>query len=83
MRMTDLAVVARRTRAHAAAYFERRRPLRLDDSLDRWSPDDGASEETISVGDTLMQGRGYAEDTFRRLQGLEADVAKIMELLQK
>jgi hypothetical protein len=54
--------------------------MNLGDEITEWSPDDGATGDT-TVGKTLNQARGYAEDTYERVKRLEKDVAKILDKL--
>lgn len=48
----------------------------LNDKITKWSPDDGASGDT-TVGKTLNQARGYAEDAYQRIKALEKTVDQI------
>jgi hypothetical protein len=54
--------------------------MELSDPISEWSPDDGPSGDT-TVGKTLNQARGYAEDTYQRVKALEDTVAKIAKAL--
>lgn len=52
----------------------------LNDEIAEWSPDEGSTGDT-TVGKTLNQARGYAEDTYERVKRLENQVAKILDKL--
>ena len=52
------------------------------DTIAKWSPDDGASGDT-TIGKTLNQARGYAEDAYQRVKALETKVDKLSETVDK
>ena len=60
----------------------------LQDKMDEWSPADGTSPDKVTVGYTLRQARGYAEDGYQRVgklqeqvEQLQADVRRILDKL--
>jgi hypothetical protein len=54
--------------------------MELEDNIGKWSPDDGAQGQT-TVGKTLNQARGYAEDAYERLRTVQGDLEKIKAAL--
>lgn len=54
--------------------------VELGDEITKWSPDDGATGKT-TVGKTLNQARGYAEDAYQRIGAMQADIAAIKKAL--
>jgi hypothetical protein len=48
--------------------------MELQDKMDEWSPADGTSKEQVTVGYTLRQARGYAEDAYQRIGKLSEKV---------
>jgi hypothetical protein len=55
--------------------------VELSDSIALWSPEDNPGGQT-TVGKTLNQARGYAEDAYRRVVDVEKKVDQILKLLQ-
>jgi hypothetical protein len=62
--------------------------MELADKMDEWSPADGTSKDQVTVGYTLRQARGYAEDGYQRVgklaeavEALQADVREILRRL--
>lgn len=53
----------------------------LQDPIDEWSPDDGTSDDRTTVGKTLNQARGYAEDAYQRVAKLQDKVAAMEKTL--
>jgi hypothetical protein len=54
--------------------------MELSDDIGKWSPDDGSQGQT-TVGKTLNQARGYAEDSYERIRTLQGDIEKIKQAL--
>jgi hypothetical protein len=54
--------------------------VELDDEIAEWSPDEGGTGST-TVGKTLNQARGYAEDTFERIKRVENKLDKLIDKL--
>lgn len=54
--------------------------VELGDPITKWSPDEG-SQGKITVGKTLNQARGYAEDTYDRIRAMDADIKAIKRAL--
>lgn len=52
------------------------------DKIGKWSPDDGPTGDT-TVGKTLNQARGYAEDAYQRIKSLESDVAALTKTVNQ
>lgn len=50
--------------------------MELSDSIALWSPEDNPGGET-TVGKTLNQARGYAEDAYRRVKTLDSKMSKL------
>jgi hypothetical protein len=55
----------------------------LQDKMDEWSPADGTSKEKVTVGYTLRQARGYAEDAYQRIGKLDEKVAALQADINK
>lgn len=55
--------------------------MELGDSIALWSPEDNKGGQT-TVGKTLNQARGYAEDAYRRSVDIEKKLDQILKLLQ-
>jgi hypothetical protein len=60
----------------------------LQDEIVEWSPDEGSSPDKTTVGKTLNQARGYAEDGYQRVvklqdavKALQTDVDAILKKL--
>lgn len=60
----------------------------LNDKMDEWSPADGTSQDKVTVGYTLRQARGYAEDAYQRVgklaekvDAMQADINAILKKL--
>lgn len=51
--------------------------MNLNDDITEWSPDEGSTGDT-TVGKTLNQARGYAEDAYERIRKLEDKIDKIL-----
>ena len=56
--------------------------MELTDEMHEWSPDDGDTG-TTTVGKTLNQARGYAEDTYQRVKKLEGKVDDLSATVDK
>jgi hypothetical protein len=56
--------------------------VELDDKIANWSPDQG-SEGELTVGQTLNQARGYAEDSYDRVKALQDKVNKLDDKVDK
>jgi hypothetical protein len=56
--------------------------VELDDKISNCSPDQG-SEGELTVGQTLNQARGYAEDSYDRVKALQDKVAKLDDKVDK
>jgi hypothetical protein len=54
--------------------------MELGDDIGKWSPDDGSQGQT-TVGKTLNQARGYAEDAYERIRDMQGDIAQIKQAL--
>jgi hypothetical protein len=54
--------------------------MELSDEIGKWSPDDGSQGQT-TVGKTLNQARGYAEDAYERMRTVQGDIDKIKRAL--
>jgi hypothetical protein len=54
--------------------------MELSDEMGKWSPDDGSQGQT-TVGKTLNQARGYAEDAYERIRTVQGDIDKIKRAL--
>lgn len=54
----------------------------LQDEIAEWSPDEGSTGE-ITVGMTLNQARGYAEDGYQRVKNLQAEVKELHQKLDQ
>ena len=54
----------------------------LQDEISEWSPDEGSTGDT-TVGKTLNQARGYAEDAYDRVVKLQSKVADMEKTLDK
>lgn len=52
------------------------------DTIGKWSPDDGPTGDT-TIGKTLNQARGYAEDAYQRVKQLETTVASMQKTLDQ
>jgi len=52
------------------------------DKISKWSPDDGDTGDT-TVGKTLNQARGYAEDAYQRVKKLEGKVSDLQSTVDK
>lgn len=55
--------------------------MELGDPITEWSPDNGTSPDKTTVGKTLNQARGYAEDAYDRVKQLEKKVDQILAKL--
>lgn len=51
----------------------------LTDKMDEWSPADGTSKDQVTVGYTLRQARGYAEDGYQRVGKLAEEVSELRD----
>lgn len=56
--------------------------MNLQDDITEWSPDDGSTGET-TVGKTLNQARGYAEDAYDRVVKLQSKVNALEDKVDK
>lgn len=56
--------------------------MELEDTIHEWSPDDGDTGDT-TVGKTLNQARGYAEDGYQRVKKLQNDVDELRAVVDK
>lgn len=56
--------------------------MELSDEVSNWSPDQG-SEGQLTVGQTLNQARGYAEDAYDRVKKLQSKVETLEDKLDK
>ena len=56
--------------------------MELTDPIAEWSPDDGGGGQT-TVGKTLNQARGYAEDAYQRVKKLQDDVDRLENKVDK
>jgi hypothetical protein len=56
--------------------------MELDDELTNWSPDEGSTGK-ITVGKTLNQARGFAEDGYQRVKKVEEKVDDLAKKVQK
>jgi hypothetical protein len=54
----------------------------LQDEITEWSPDDGSTGDT-TVGKTLNQARGYAEDAYDRVVKLQSKVNTLEDKIDK
>jgi murein DD-endopeptidase MepM/ murein hydrolase activator NlpD len=54
----------------------------LQDEITEWSPDEGTTGDT-TVGKTLNQARGYAEDTYDRVAKLQSKVDALDDKVDK
>lgn len=57
--------------------------MELADKMDEWSPADGTSKEQVTVGYTLRQARGYAEDGYQRVGKLQQQVEQLQESVDR
>jgi hypothetical protein len=57
--------------------------MELTDPITEWSPDEGSSGEKTTVGKTLNQARGYAEDGYQRVKALQKDVDDLANKVDK
>jgi hypothetical protein len=56
--------------------------MNLQDEISEWSPDEGSTGDT-TVGKTLNQARGYAEDSYDRVKQLQGRMDRIESKLDK
>lgn len=56
--------------------------MQLGDPISQWSPDEGEGSDT-TVGKTLNQARGYAEDAYDRVRKLEGKVDTLTNKVDK
>jgi len=68
--------------APSIAYESEAPDMEQTDPISKWSPDDGDSGET-TVGKTLNQARGYAEDAYQRVKQLEHTVDDLAAKVDK
>lgn len=54
----------------------------LQDEITEWSPDEGSTGDT-TVGKTLNQARGYAEDAFERVKKVQNRLGELDDKLDK
>jgi murein DD-endopeptidase MepM/ murein hydrolase activator NlpD len=62
--------------------YQQEDEVELDDSMNEWSPDDGETGKT-TVGKSLNQARGYAEDGYQRIKKLQDDVNALQKDVKK
>lgn len=56
--------------------------MELSDPITKWAPDGTSNQgEQITVGKTLNQARGYAEDAYDRIKQVQSDLAAIKKAL--
>lgn len=56
--------------------------MELSDPITKWAPDGTNNQgEQITVGKTLNQARGYAEDAYDRIKQVQSDLAAIKKAL--
>jgi len=65
------------------SYEEEDEDMNLQDPIAEWSPDDGSSPQDSTVGKTLNQARGYAEDAYDRVKKLQSKVETLEDKIDK